>query len=168
MRKITFRFLRTSLAPLLGVLICASLQMHTFGADAPVAWAVTNQLGKEVRSSSLIGKVTVVNFWATWCLPCFFEMPTLHDLAKKYDKSVAVVGISVDAQSNAMLQAFADKFGMNYTVAMANPGIMNGFRVSDTVPMTFILDQQGKIVRRHVGYVKTEDLEKDIRTLLKL
>ena len=79
-----------------------------------------------------------------------------------------MVGVSVDAQSNAMLQAFVDKFKLNYTVAMANPGIMNGFHVNNTVPMTFVLDQQGRIVRRHVGYVKKEELEKDIRTLLKL
>ncbi len=81
---------------------------------------------------------------------------------------LAVVGVSVDAQSNAMLQAFVDKFKVNYTMAMANPGVMSGFRVSDTVPLTFILDQQGRIVRKHVGYVRREDLEKDIRSLLKL
>ena len=87
----------------------------------------------------------------------------------KYQKSgLAVVGVSVDAQSNAMLQAFVDKFKMNYTVALANPAVMSGFRVSDEVPLTFILDQQGRIVRKHTGYVKKEDLEKDIRTLLKL
>ena len=143
------------------------MQTHAYGADAPLAWSVTNQLGKEVHSSSLLGKVTIVNFWATWCLPCLFEIPALQDLTAKYQKNLTVVGVSVDAQSNATLQAFVDKFKMSYTVAMANPAIMNGFRVSDTVPMTFVLDQQGRIVRKHVGYVKMEELEKEIRTLLK-
>ncbi len=137
------------------------------GVDTP-NWSVTNHKGKEVSSSSLVGKVTVVNFWATWCLPCLLEIPTLHDVAKEYgDKNVAVVAISVDAKSNALLQAYVDKFKMDYTVAMANPGVLNGFHISDTVPMTFILDQQGRIVRKHVGYTKKEDLEKDIRSLLK-
>ena len=134
-----------------------------------MVWSVTSQKGKEIHSSSLIGKVTIVTFWATWCIPCIVEIPTFHDLVQKYQKNgLAVVGVSVDAQSPAMLQAFVDKFRMNYTVAMSNPGMMSNFGVGSTVPMTFVINQQGIVVRRHEGYVKKEDLEKDIRPLLKL
>lgn len=137
--------------------------------DAPISWSVISQSGREIRSSSLLGKVTIVNFWATWCIPCILENMTFHDLMKKYRRNdFAIVGVSIDAHSPAMLQAFVEKFKMNYPLALANPGIMSGFRVSDTVPMTFVLDRDGRIVRKHVGYVKREELEKDIRPLLKL
>jgi len=79
-----------------------------------------------------------------------------------------VVGVSVDAKTRVMLQAYVNEFKMNYTVGLANPEILRGFRVGDTVPLTFILDQQGKIVRKHVGYVEKAELEKDIRSVLKL
>jgi len=146
----------------------AIVKLHASG-DSQTIWSVTSQKGKEIRSSSLIGKVTIVTFWATYCIPCIVEIPTLHDLVSKYEKNgLAVVGVSVDTQSPEMLQAFVNKFKMNYPVAMSNPGMMNHFGVGDTVPMTFIIDQHGVVVRRHVGYVKKEELEKDIRPLLKL
>ena len=138
-------------------------------SNAPMVWSVTSHNGKELHSSALIGKVTIVTFWATWCIPCIVEIPALHDLVNKYEKNgLAVVGVSVDAQSPAMLQAFVDKFKMNYTVALMNPGMMNNFGVGDNVPMTFVINQQGIVVRKHMGYVKKEELEKDIRPLLKL
>ena len=113
--------------------------------------------------------MTIVNFWATYCLPCIVEFPGLHDLAQKYEKNgVTVVGVSVDAQSREMLVAFAEKFKLNYPLAMSNPSIMSSFRVGDDVPMTFVLDQQGRIAFKHAGFVKKEVLEKDIRELLKL
>ncbi|MGB8355337.1 MAG: TlpA disulfide reductase family protein [Chthoniobacteraceae bacterium] len=144
-------------------------QLHASSGGSPLVWSVTSQKGREIHSSSLIGKVTIVTFWATWCIPCIVEIPTFHNLVNKYEKNgLAVVGVSVDAQSPAMLQAFVDKFKMNYTVAMSNPGMMNNFGVGSTVPMTFVINQQGVVVRRHEGYVKMEDLEKDIRPLLKL
>lgn len=132
-------------------------------------WSVTSHQGKEITSTALLGKVTIVNFWATYCLPCMIEFPTFHDLVNKYQKKgLAMVGVSVDADSRATLKAFAEKFNMNYPVAMANSSVMNNFGVSDTVPMTFVIDQRGKIVHRHVGYMKKEELEKVIRPLLKL
>lgn len=135
--------------------------------NEPVSWSVTDYQGREIRSSALAGKVTILNFWATWCIPCIIENITLRDLMKKYKRNgLAVVGVSTDARSPAMLQAFVDKFKMNYPVAMANPAILSDFRVGETVPLTVVLDPQGRIARRHVGYVKKEDLERDIRPLL--
>jgi len=146
-----------------------SLPLDASSGGTPMIWSVTSHKGKQIHSSALIGRVTIVNFWATWCIPCIVEIPTFHDLVQKYEKNgLTVVGVSVDGSSPAMLNAFVDKFKMNYPVAMTNPGMMSNFGVGDTVPMTFVIDQQGRIVRRHVGYVKKEELEKDIRPLLKL
>jgi thiol-disulfide isomerase/thioredoxin len=177
MKTITARHIFDSGKRGIVALSVSALTLFTLGAtaprvqaaDKPADWSVTNHQGKQVNSSAFAGKVTIVNFWATWCIPCIVEIPTLHDLAAKYEKQgVSVIGVSVDANSRAMLQAFVDKFKMNYTVAMPNAAMMNNFRVSDTVPMTFVIDQNGKIFRRHVGYVKKEQLEKDVRALLKI
>jgi len=146
----------------------SGMQVQAADNGTPKVWSVTGINGKETRSSALIGKVTIVTFWAPWCIPCIAEIPALHDLVNKYQKDgLSVVGVSVDAQSPETLKAFVDKFKMNYTVAPTNPGMNNNFGVSDTVPMTFVIDRRGVVVRRHSGYVKKEDLENDIRPLLK-
>jgi thiol-disulfide isomerase/thioredoxin len=162
------RLLSALLGSAMGFLVLF-LQSNASAADAPVNWSVTDQNGKQIQSSSLLGRVTIVNFWATWCLPCLVEIPALQDLSAKYKKNgLAVVGITVDTPSNALLQAYMEKFKINYTVAAGNRDMMHGFHVGDSVPMTFVLDRQGNIVHKHVGYVRKEDLEKDVRDVLKL
>lgn len=158
-------------ASILGIFLSISLLFAVAtpvrATDAP-SWSVTSHSGKTINSAAL-GKVTVLNFWATYCLPCMVEMPTLQSLSQKYAKNgLTVVGVSVDAQSPVMLKAFASKFGTTYAMALANPQIMSGFRVGDNVPLTVILDQQGRVISKHSGYVKRDDLERDIRSALKL
>jgi len=153
---------------LLCALALGAMAFQARATDTAPTWSVTSHTGKSIHSTSL-GKVTVVNFWATYCLPCIVEMPTLQSLSQKYAKDgLTVIGVSVDAQSTVMLKAFADKLKTSYAMALANPQIMSDFHVSDNVPMTFILDQQGRVLSKHSGYVKREELEKDIRTALKL
>jgi thiol-disulfide isomerase/thioredoxin len=133
-----------------------------------MSWSVIDHHGREIRSSSLMGRVTIVNFWATWCIPCIAENMVFNDLMKKYKKDgLTIVSVSIDVHSQAVLHAFAEQFKMNYPVTMTNPEIASAFRVGDTVPLTFMLDQQGRIVRKYVGYTKKEELEKELRPLLK-
>src|SRR5664280_1219909 len=90
--------------PLAALFIAASsLALPTLHADdgfkpfpAP-AWTLQDVNGKAVSSDQLKGKVVVLDFWATWCGPCRFEIPGYIELQKKYgDAGLAIVGVSLD------------------------------------------------------------------------
>jgi peroxiredoxin len=135
-------------------------------AIAP-SWELHNVDGQTVRFADFKGKVVILDFWATWCPPCRAEIPGLIDLQKQYGKQgLAVIGISVDQDGASVVKAFAQKFGMNYPVLLADPKVVQSYGGIEAIPTTFIIDRQGRIVKEHVGFTDKEDFEKEIKPLL--
>ena len=91
----------------------------------------------------------IINFWATWCVPCAKEMPELQELASEYgSKKVEVIGISLDdAATHELIEGFLKQHGIRYTVYLAGEGVVN--RIFGTgeafIPLSFILDGAGKV-----------------------
>lgn len=111
-----------------------------------------------------IGKVYVVEFWATWCLPCIAGMPHLSKLANEYKDKVTVTGVSVMERkitSFARITRFVDSMGMtmDYNVAAEDSNYMteNWLKVAGErgIPVAFIIDQSGKIA--WIGHPKYLD-----------
>ena len=75
--------------------------------------------GRTMSTRDWQGKVTLVNFWATWCGPCRQEIPDLIRLQERYPDHLQVIGISTDEGDPSLVRAFADEMGMNYPVVMA-------------------------------------------------
>jgi len=131
------------------------------------AWELRSVEGRLVKSTEFQGKVVIVDFWATWCRPCREEIPGFIELQKQYgDKGLAVVGISLDEGATEPVKAFIKKLGMNYPVVMGTPEVVAAFGEIEGLPVTFILDRQGKIAAKHVGYAPKSDFENTIRKLL--
>lgn len=137
------------------------------GSKAP-AWKLQDLDGKTVSSDDLKGKVVILDFWATWCPPCRAEIPGLIDLQKAYEKEgLMVVGISVDQDGSSVLKPFVEKFGVNYPVLVADDKVQQAFGGFDAIPVTLVIDRQGRIVKRHLGLTEKDELEAEIKPLLK-
>jgi thiol-disulfide isomerase/thioredoxin len=128
--------------------------------------------GKTLAPDALKDKVVLVNFWATWCAPCLDEMPNFARLASKYADHLQVVGLSLDYGSpesvSASLKSFAQHHGINYPLAIASPQVQSLFGGILGLPTSFLLDRQGRVVQKHVGFVDPEIYEAEIRALIGL
>ncbi len=134
-------------------------------ATAP-AWSVTDLDGKAVSSASLSGKVVLLNFWATWCPPCVAEIPDFIALQQRHaSDGLAIVGASVDSEPDTV-RDFAQRRGMNYTVAMADPALLEKFGPISVIPVTLLIDRDGRIVRRFEGRATAEELDSALKGVL--
>ena len=106
--------------------------------------------GAEISPASWKGKVVVLNYWATWCVPCRQEIPEFNKMqAELGSKGVEVVGISMDEDGLEPVKAFLKQNPMKYTVGLGtgSPG---------SLPITVVLDKAGHQVGRFEGFTKPE------------
>ena len=123
--------------------------------------------GKEVKLSSLRGKVVLVNFWATWCEPCKIEMPSLVDLQKKYGaQGLQIVGVAMDDADDKEINTFAHKMGVNYMVLRGTEKVGELYGGVDHLPMTYYLDRSGKVVGATEGMAGEATFEDAIKRAL--
>jgi thiol-disulfide isomerase/thioredoxin len=123
--------------------------------------------GSLVTSSKLKGKVLLFVFFATWCPPCIQEIPTLVDLQNEYgNRGFSVVGMSVDDGGPRVVKELMTKMGINYPVLMADGKTTRGFGGVSGIPVAFLVDRQGKRVKRWQGKVPHSVLEQEIKKYL--
>lgn len=150
---------------------------HAHGSEAPktvqfyaepkplTTFSLETLDGRIVRSGDFKGKVLILNFWATWCPPCRAEIPDLVALQEKYRDAVVVLGISLDEAPAADVRAFAERYHVNYPIAMATPAIYESFPGLGTLPMSLIVDRDGLVVQKHVGMLNAALTEAETRVL---
>ncbi len=112
---------------------------------------------------------TVITFWATWCLPCLKEHPTLQQIKEKYkDKDVQIIAISVDSpRSMAKVKSYSRSHKYDFVYLVDPDREMASQLLVNDVPQTFIINKKGKVVYQHTGYRKGDELELE-KELLKL
>ncbi len=121
--------------------------------------------GQTITSDDLHGKVTLVNFWATWCGPCRAEIPDLIRLQARYPDHLQVIGVSTDEGPVEKVEAFAAEFGINYPIVMYTPELNRAFPGVMALPTSFIVDPDGRVVQTHVGLINAGVLEQEARFL---
>jgi peroxiredoxin len=130
-------------------------------------FALKDLSGNLMKLSDYRGKVVIVNFWATWCLPCRMEIPTFIKLTQKYRaRGLEIIGVSVDEDGADGVQSFAETSGINYPVAIANPDTIESYGPIDAIPTTFIIDREGRVYQAHRGMVTYEKIESAIKSIL--
>lgn len=146
-----------------------SIQLSvTFSGGLPLAppWDLPSTGGTNLSSTNFLGKVVVLNFWATWCIPCQGETPDLVALQQKYaPDGLMVVGVSVDDSPDgsnpptATVSSYAATNGVSYPLVMTRPlhlAVESAYGGIPYTPQTFILDRQNHIAQT---FVEEEDFQ---------
>jgi thiol-disulfide isomerase/thioredoxin len=119
------------------------------GSPAPAFSLVEMATGETVNSQDLVGRPTILNFWATWCGPCRSELP---DLARLHEQSKGRYRLmTITDEPPGIVKAFLENRRLDLPV-LYDPGgrVARGFGV-DAIPMTVLLDGQGLVVHDFVG-----------------
>ena len=140
-----------------------ALASRTPAAD----FSLTDLEGKSLDLTDFRGKVVLLDYWATWCAPCKIEVPHLVELQKKYGpQGLQIVGISMDDDS-ATVRTFAHEFAINYPVALGNAQLAQAYGGVLGLPVAFLIDRNGRIVKRMDGDAKLQGLDREIGELIK-
>jgi cytochrome c biogenesis protein CcmG/thiol:disulfide interchange protein DsbE len=130
-------------------------------------FALMDISGDETRLSDFRGKVVILDFWATWCPPCRAEIPHFIELYSEYkDNGLEIIGVTMDWNASRQAGPFAAENGMNYTVLIGDRKTADLYGGIVSIPTTFIIDREGGLRKKYIGYQDKSVFEKDIKELL--
>ena len=167
---------------LIGLIGGASMLYDQLSADfAPVQavtepavdrapdFTVTDKDGNEVKLSDFFGKPIVLNFWASWCGPCQYEMPDFEEAYHQYGEEIQFLMVNLtDGYSETVSSAKAFLENAGYTFPVYFDTLSEGTRVYQvySMPRTFFLDRNGVLVTKNVGMISAEVLQQGIDLIL--
>ncbi|MFC2133034.1 redoxin domain-containing protein [Bacteroidota bacterium] len=119
--------------------------------------------GSQLKLSDYKGKVVILDFWATWCPPCRKSIPDLIALKNEFgSKGFEIIGVSVDTDTKNEVAPFVERTGINYPVVFGNLQVYQQYGGIRVVPTSFVIDTEGKIVRKYEGIVPLDTYRADI------
>jgi peroxiredoxin len=139
------------------------------------SFQLTGESGANVQLSDYRGKVILLNFWATDCGGCRFEIPSLIDIERAFRHDdftvVGVENMSYDELKSASealkrVRPFIVTHKMNYPILMGDSVVVNLYGIN-ALPASFIIDKSGRIAAKYVGIVDKDNAEANVRTLLR-
>jgi len=123
--------------------------------------------GRTVRLRAYRGKVVLINFWATWCPPCRAEMPDLVKLQRDYARQgLQVIGITYPPEEKTRVRRFARSLKVNYPIILGTSQIKARFTAEETLPLTVVIDRDGKVNDIISGILLRQEFEEKIKPLL--
>lgn len=140
-------------------------------ADAKPAnlnFTLKDMSGKNVRLTDFKGKVILLDFWATWCIPCKVEIPWFVEFQTKYGpKGLQVIGVSVDDTVDK-LRPYVTQLKMNYPVllGLGHDDVQDAYGPMWGLPLTVVISRDGKMCSKHTGLGSKQAFENQIKALL--
>lgn len=137
------------------------------GRKAAPDFELKDMNGKTIRLSDYRGQVVLLNFWATWCGPCKIEIPWFVEFQRTYkDRGFTVIGVSVDEDGWEAVRPFLASRQVNYPVVVSTVEVEQKYGGVEALPVSFLIDRDGRIANTHVGLVTKKTYEDEIRRLL--
>jgi cytochrome c biogenesis protein CcmG/thiol:disulfide interchange protein DsbE len=137
--------------------------------DPGIGWTIANE--QHVNLSDYKDKIVILDFYATWCEPCRESVPHLVDLQKRYgEKGLRIVGLNVGGPDDyAEVPGFAREFKIQYQLGIPDAELESLYMSDDrSIPQTIIIDGNGVVLKRFIGYDETlaYEIERAIRSSL--
>jgi len=144
----------------------AILQPETLRKAAPQL-ALKDSTGKTVTLTDYLGKVVLLDFWATWCTGCKMEIPWFSEFQKTYGaRGLATVGVSMDEGGWSVVKPFLSKTRVPYPTLLGDAPTAQRFGI-ESLPDTFLIDRRGRVAAAYkASLVDKNDIEANITALL--
>jgi len=137
------------------------------GKKAP-SFTLKTEDGRKVSLADYKGKAVLVNFWATWCVPCKLEMPWFVDLRKQYaPQGFEILGVNEDeAKDRGQIAKFSKKIGVNYPILLGTEAASKAYGGVEVLPTSFYIGRDGKVVEEAAGLISRDEIEANIKKAL--
>ena len=127
--------------------------------QTPPEFVLPDLDGNDVTLADFEGKVVILDLWATWCPPCRKEIPFLVSLYEQYkDQGLVVVGVGLDQGGASVIAPFVEENGVTYPILVGDQTISQSYKVSG-IPMTLIIDRDGIVASKDVGFAPSMEAE---------
>ena len=145
----------------------AAVLVALSAAGGAFAFDLADTQGKRHRLADYKGRWVVLNFWATWCVPCIQEIPEIAQFHRAHG-DVVVIGVAIDAEDAAKVQQFALKVGHDYPLVLATDRVEKQLGAMRALPTTRIYDPKGRVVYDKPGRVDRKFLEEKVVSVFSL
>jgi thiol-disulfide isomerase/thioredoxin len=155
----------------LALVICLLLPPFVFAQwsndNKLPAFSLKDLQGKTVKIGDFKGKVILINFWATWCVPCRAEIPELIKWQKEYKaQGLQIIGITYPPTNKKTVRSFARKHKINYPILFGSKETKELFDSGETMPFSILIDKEENIKERIEGVIFPEEFDEKIKPLL--
>ncbi len=134
----------------------------------PAGFSLKDMQGNTVSLSDFKGKVVFIDFWASWCPPCRQSIPSVENLQAAYkdNPDVVFLGININ-EDKQTIDGFVKEQAITYKILMADEKVLKNYKIR-SIPVFFVLDRQGNIRNKHIGFMPGLEAQwdKDIKFLL--
>lgn len=132
----------------------------TTGIDAGMiapSFTLKNLAGEEVNLKDFSGKKVMLNFWATWCPPCKEEMPAMEEFYKENSNEIEILAVNLDPQND--VEGFVREKELTFPILLDQAGSTQQTYSIISIPTTFIIDENGLILKKHIGSMTYEQMQ---------
>jgi len=129
-------------------------------------FTLEDSTGAPIQLSAFKGKVVLLDFWATWCHGCKIEIPWYVEFQEKYkQRGLSAIGVAMDEDGWKSVKPFLQEHKLNYPIVVGNQDLAMQYQV-ESMPVTLLIDREGKIAESHSGMVDKDAFEADVVKLL--
>src|ERR1700674_696552 len=156
--------------------ITGKVDSPAFSAQRAPDFTLKDLDGKDVSLSQFKGKVVLINFWATWCDPCYIEIPWLIEMQQKYSgKGFTILGVVLDEEGKSVVAPWVakerfnvdgQKLPMNYPILLGNDAVGDKFGGLLGYPTSILISRDGKMIKRVTGILTYDEISKAIESQL--